>query len=110
MVMVSWDGEKKFPCPCGRGHYRVRWQEYSSFPGVSRSEYDMLCPVCKRLYAYDSTIVWSQPGNQRERGWVLETTLAEEAAYRQRRSEYHAKVIVVAERRFRSRWQAKVQE
>jgi hypothetical protein len=108
MPLVNWDGERRHPCPCGKGEYVHRWIDYSMFAGTRSEEWLMLCPECEPKYSYDSTVI-GPPRDGDQRGWVLNTTLAAEGDYRQRRDEYWASLIAEADRRFRSEWRARVE-
>jgi hypothetical protein len=100
MTMVGWDGETKHKCPCGKGAYVHRWQEYSSFPGISHEDYLMLCPDCKDKYVYDKSRVGGHPGDFVSRGWVLKAVLEEEQAYKDR-------IARKLEGHFREVWKAR---
>jgi hypothetical protein len=79
------------------------------FFGTSHEEWVMLCPRCEPIYTYDRTVVVRTPDAEDRRGWVLNTTLAEEANYRRKRDEYHGKIIAAVTQRFRPEWRTKVQ-
>lgn len=81
---MSWEENYRCrrPCPCGKGEYEEVHR--SDDWGQHETSREMLCPRCKKLYAWDGTVVHGHPGDYIERGWVLKSTLKAE---RERRTD-----------------------